>query len=414
MELGNTKNMYKSYYISETESLLNRIRNVKSFDLTMPMVNAARLSPKAEEAIQKTIGSGIKELKKIAMDFLVELKKPNPIEVYKLQQMLTKIKLRFNAVLEQLDIFSDVVSQRGEHETGVLMAGLDRLALNGLEINTTPIDLPIVCFLERGIGAAIRRYKTPLPGGKENPVAIIQVPRERMPGLGVGSSLIHEVGHQVAALLNLNESVEEAFKKSSIGKEKEPWLLFTTWTSEILADFWSVAKLGIGSTMGLISVLSLPSHFIFKLVPNDPHPIPYIRVKISCAIGEKLYPDKQWEILEAQWEKQYPIDKLKPSMKELVEALELEIDEMVNVLVAHKPESLNGLSLKDIFSVENMPLQLRKTYNELQKDEFRLTSLNPISFFAILGQAKADQKLKIVKEGELVKNALKHWALKKN
>ena len=36
-----------------------------------------------------------------------------------------------------------------------------------------------------------------------NPVAIIRVPRERMVGHGIASSLVHEVGHQGAALLGL-------------------------------------------------------------------------------------------------------------------------------------------------------------------------------------------------------------------
>ncbi len=48
-------------------------------------------------------------------------------------------------------------------------------------------------------GAAIRRARTRLPGGGDNPVAIIRVPRERMVGSGIASSLVHEVGHQAAA-----------------------------------------------------------------------------------------------------------------------------------------------------------------------------------------------------------------------
>jgi hypothetical protein len=52
----------------------------------------------------------------------------------------------------------------------------------------------MVCYLDRGHGAAIRRARTRLPGGKSNPVAVIRVPRERMISHGIASSLIHEVG----------------------------------------------------------------------------------------------------------------------------------------------------------------------------------------------------------------------------
>ena len=41
---------------------------------------------------------------------------------------------------------------------------------------------PVVCYLDRGHGAAIRRARTRLPGGGESPVAIVRVPRERMIG----------------------------------------------------------------------------------------------------------------------------------------------------------------------------------------------------------------------------------------
>ena len=72
---------------------------------------------------------------------------------------------------------------------------------------TTSTQPPVVCYLARGPGAAIRRARTRLPGGGQNPVAIIRVPRERMIGHGIASSLVHEVGHQGAALLDLVESL---------------------------------------------------------------------------------------------------------------------------------------------------------------------------------------------------------------
>ena len=65
----------------------------------------------------------------------------------------------------------------------------------------------LICYLDRSHGAAIRRARTRLPGGGDNPVAIIRMPRERMIGSGIASSLVHEVGHQAAALLDLVESI---------------------------------------------------------------------------------------------------------------------------------------------------------------------------------------------------------------
>ena len=69
-----------------------------------------------------------------------------------------------------------------------------------------------VCYLDRGVGAAIRRARTRLPGGGDNPAAIIRVPRERMVGGGIASSLVHEVGHQAAALLGLVSSLRPVLR----------------------------------------------------------------------------------------------------------------------------------------------------------------------------------------------------------
>jgi hypothetical protein len=38
------------------------------------------------------------------------------------------------------------------------------------------------------------------------------VPRERMVGSGVASSLVHEVGHQAAALLDLTNSLRPSLR----------------------------------------------------------------------------------------------------------------------------------------------------------------------------------------------------------
>src|SRR5690606_31545589 len=115
----------------------------------------------------------------------------------------------FNAILSQVDIFADVLTQRSEHETGVWLRGIDEFAFDALVIPGNRFEAPrLVCYLDRGHGAAIRRARTRLPGGSSNPVAVIRVPRERMVGgSGIGSSVAHEVGHQGAALLDLVNSL---------------------------------------------------------------------------------------------------------------------------------------------------------------------------------------------------------------
>jgi hypothetical protein len=34
--------------------------------------------------------------------------------------------------------------------------------------------------------------------------------------------------------------------------------------------------------------------FLFRINLDDPHPFPWLRVKLSCALGQALYPHPQW------------------------------------------------------------------------------------------------------------------------
>lgn len=183
--------------VQEARALLTRLARVKPFALYEPMVPAAGLSPLAQTAIERHLAEGRRELRGRVRGFLEWLHGPEgqraaPAEQ---QRRFTFLRLRFNAVLSQFDLFADVLTQRSEHETGVWLSGLDVVAADALSLPDYYPSPSVVCYLDRGVGAAIRRARTRLPGGGDNPVAIIRVPRERMVGSGIASSLVHEVGH---------------------------------------------------------------------------------------------------------------------------------------------------------------------------------------------------------------------------
>src|SRR5437763_182627 len=88
------------------------------------------------------------------------------------------------------------------------------------------------------------------------------------PRPGVASCLVHEVGHQAAALLGLVESLRlelQRMQRERPAAERPAWTLWERWTSEIVADFWAIGKVGIASTLGLIGVVSLPRWFVFRM-----------------------------------------------------------------------------------------------------------------------------------------------------
>jgi hypothetical protein len=273
---------------------------------------------------------------------------------------------------------------------------------------------PVVCYLDRGHGAAIRRARTRLPGGEENPVAVIRVPRERMVGSGIASSLVHEVGHQAAAVLDLVTSIRPALRRLEGGGywHHTIWALWDRWISEILADFWSVARVGVSSTLGLMGVVSLPRAFVFRVSTDDPHPIPWVRVKLSAAIGQALYPDPQWGNLSKIWESYYPSVRLTAQRRQLLAAAETEMPDFIDLLVNHRPPSLRGASLREATAErERSPDSLRRQYQSWRSVPHEMRSAAPSLVFAVVGQARADGELNPEAEGQLFARLLTGWAL---
>lgn len=347
--------------------------------------------------------------------FIEKMQKSGGVQLKDCQTDFTILKLSYNLLLDRLDIFADVVNQRSEHETGVWVAGLDILAADSVSMLRNVIDVPpLICYLDRGHGAAIRRAHTRLPGGVHNPVAVIRIPRERMVGSGIGSSLVHEAGHQASALLDLLKSLKKELDEIALRDTQRAlaWKMFSRWLSEILSDLWAVALLGISATTGLIGVVSLPSYFVFRDVGDDPHPFPFIRVKISTAFGYALYPDQQWEKFTRMWDAFYPKDFVKPDQISIISLLENTLKDFVAVVLNHKVEAMGNAPLHKCFPVATrQPEILRNVFRQWKKNRSLIFSAKPTLVFAVIGQARADNKISPFAENRTLSRMLKHWAL---
>jgi hypothetical protein len=398
----------------EARALLTRLARVKPFALLEPMLPAASLQPGAQAATERYLVAGRRELRAMVLGFLAWLHtaRSQQATAADAQRRFTILRLKFNAVLTQFDMFNDVISQRSEHDTGVWLCGLDVVAADALALPGYYEVPPLVCYLDRGVGAAIRRARTRLPGGGDNPVAVIRVPRERMVGSGIASSLIHEVGHQASALLDLAASLRPLLQ----GMQRNggiAWQLFERWIGEILSDFWSCARLGISATLGLMGVVSLPRAFMFRLNLDDPHPVPWIRVRLSCAMGRAMYPHPQWDRLAALWNAYYPLEGLDAQRQRLFAQLLAAMPGFVGLLVDHRPRALRGRSLKEALGVaERQPAQLAALFQTWRGAPAAMYRAGPTLVFAVLGQARANGQLSPEEESHLFAKLLTHWALR--
>ena len=396
---------------------MTRLDRLQPFALQMPMVPAATVSPQAQAAMEAHMAQGKAKLTGFVQRYLTWLRGPEgstatPEEG---QRRFTILRLRFNAVLTQIDIFSDVVVQRSQHGMGVWVAGLDALAADALAPIAPYVDLPpAVCYLDRGVGAAIRRARTRLPGGDENPLAIIRVPRERMVGSGIAASLLHEAGHEASAQLDLVNELRQALLERQHAEPDKviAWRYWERCISEIVADFWAVALLGLTATLGLLAVVSLPRAFVFRLSLDDPHPFPWIRVKLSCALGSVLYPSPQWERVEALWESMYPLEGLPDKSRQVIDLLQEEMPRFIGLLTSFRPAKLNGLRVADVLPMKDRtPARLAALHEEWRSQPGRAEQSRPALAFAVLGQARAEGKISPEQESVQLADLLTTWAL---
>ena len=400
----------------EARALQTRLGRVRPFALLEPMVPAAAILPHAQSAIEEHLVLGRRRLRAEVQRFIDWVRGPGRrASNAHGQRRFSILRLKFNAVLTQFDLFSDVITQRSEHETGVWLSGLDVASADALALHGSPVPIPpVIRYLDRGAGAAIRRARTRLPGGGSNPVAIIRVPRERMVGSGIASSLFHEVGHQADALLRFSESLVRCFAACNAAGATTPGVAgLERCISEIVADFFSVGRVGIASSMGLIGVVSLPRAFVFRLILDDPHPVPWIRVKLSCAIGEALHPHPQWRRLADLWESFYPIAELDAERRGFFEHLVATMPAFVSLLVNHRPPPLRGRSLTEALEVaDRQPARLGALFQAWSRNPSELYDARASLVFAVVGQARSDGLLTPEDESVLLAKALSHWALR--
>ena len=401
----------------EAQSLLHRLTELRPFALTLPMVPAAAPSVAAQAAIEGHLSRGRQSLRLALRQFLRWMRSPEGAvtSTEAAQERFTAIRLQFLTTIDQFDLFSDALVERSQHGYGEWAGGLDVAATDALTLPGYLTDPPpIICHLDRGAGAAIRRVRTRLPGGGSNPVALIRVPRERMIGSGVASSLVHEVGHQGAEMLDMLAPLQQQLlgRAARSGRDRLAWLCYRQWISEIVSDLWSVARVGVTATLGLMGVVSLPQTFVFRLQPDDPHPTPWIRVKISAAIGASLYPDPQWEQLAAIWESYYPLSRA-GSSRRLLALVQSTLPEFVALTLNTPLPRLGGTRVGAIFPrADRAPARLRALRGLVRQDTRHLAVLSPTVAFAVVGQAKLDGAIDARMEAITLSRLLRYWALR--
>jgi hypothetical protein len=146
---------------------------------------------------------------------------------------------------------------------------------------------------------------------------------------------------------------------------------------------------------------------------HDPHPPPWIRVLLGCAIGERLYPHPQWAQLARLWRACYPLEGVDPARRATFEALLATSQRCARILCAHRAPALDGASLGEVLvSPERHPSRLIATWRRWRRAPEEIFHAPPSLVFAVLGRARLSGELDPDSESRLLEDLLTHWALR--
>ncbi|MBX7083441.1 MAG: hypothetical protein K1X88_29810 [Nannocystaceae bacterium] len=396
----------RAWLAGEARALAARVRQHVPFTRRGIAVAPGALRVGPLLAIDRALGQQARAVLRELDAFVDALARQSPAPA-SAQRSLTVLRMRAAALATNVDVFADVLVQRAEPALGLELAGLDVLADAALVLPPTMPRPSILCYLDRGQGASIRRARTRLPGGGMNPVAIVRVPVERMTGVGVGTSVCHEVGHQAAALLDLVPAVREPLLRHRGVAARQ----YARWISEIVADLWALMRMGPAATAGLIGVLGLPRAFMLRASPGDPHPPPWLRVPLSCAFGEALWPDPIWARLRGLWLALHPAPAPGTAAADALDLVLAGMPTLVELVLQTRVPRLRarlGHALPDPRCRPGAMAQ-QLAHGGLAAIE----TTDPTHALALVGAARLSGLLEPGQEPGLVRDLLTHWALQR-
>ncbi len=402
----------------QAQGLLSRLAVLNPLALTETMVPAAAVSPQALHAIDRHMRQVRRRMARTILRFIGSLRalRHGGAQPGAAQRIFSILRLRANAVLAQFHIFADALTQRSDAQTGVWLAGLDELCYDALNAPGLACDVPVIVHVDASLGAAIRRARTRLPGGEASPVALIRVPRERMVGSAISGSLAHEVGHQAAAVWDLMlpaRTLCEA-QRAADPRRAVAWGLWHRYLGEILADLWSVGRVGPAAVLGLMQVLNLPRAFMFRVdADEDPHPAPWLRCHVALGALQYLEPRfaPQCRSLAETWNLWHPLSSAPAGYRPLLDGLLETMPRMLLVLMTMRPPKLGGRTLASVLHRPELePGALRRCFDRLARDP-AARGIAPTVAAAALAQAKIDGRLGEAQESRLLRRLLVHYAL---
>jgi hypothetical protein len=236
-----------------------------------------------------------------------------------LRLRLIRFRRRYLQVETALDFYGYAINSRTSPRLAGLLRACDQLAHQSMERVLGPLrrDVPpLLTYVDKGLGASILRAGLRLyDGGPLTPAGAIKITRQN---LLRPTALIHESGHQVAHILDWNRELATLLERDLARKSPDAGAAWGSWASEVAADMHAFVHTGYGSVASLHDVVS-GGPTVFRAIPGDPHPIPYIRVLLMVQTCVRFYGAGPWDALAQAWVQTQPLGQATADARKVIE-----------------------------------------------------------------------------------------------
>jgi hypothetical protein len=231
----------------------------------------------------------------------------NRPELERVAEHVSRLRDRYLQTELLVDFYVDAVRSRANPEVGAQLRACDVMAERAIMTALEPLQLrtpPILTYFKPGLGASILRIGTPLWDGSLSRIAAIKITWHNRLRT---TALIHECGHQVAGLTGWNEAFARALLTRLNGAPAEITEQVAGWASEIAADSFAFAHTGYAAIAALSDVVSGRGAQVFRFLPQDVHPIAYLRVLLGVEMCRRFYGIGPWDELAGVWQGLHPV-----------------------------------------------------------------------------------------------------------
>jgi len=219
-----------------------------------------------------------------------------------LREQLLRLRARYLQLETVTNFFGDALATRANAPTAALLRGLDTLASDSMDIVLRPLGLespPALVYFDKGLGASILRAGVRLwDEANPSPAAAIKLTRHNA---SHPTALLHETGHQVNYQTGWNTELATALQRGLAPRSAELAEMWAGWASEVGADVYAFVLAGWAPLPALANVVDGSTAAVFRFIPGEPHPFPWVRVMFNAALCRSWFGPGPWDRVSAAW-----------------------------------------------------------------------------------------------------------------